>query len=231
MSEFDKFSSNYTKVNDSLARNLTGFDLNYFNEYKIKDLHSEIGAIRSKENLKILDFGCGVGNSLPFLNLYFPNSEIHGVDVSLDSIKLAESTNKCNKTFYHHLKKTLPFKEEEFDVIFSACVFHHIPIDERMFWIKDLRRIMRRDGLLVIYEHNPLNPVTQYVFRTAEFDKDAHMISSRSLAKKLKLLGFNKIHCKYRAYFPKWLRPLLKLEPYLMRIPLGAQYYIACFKE
>jgi SAM-dependent methyltransferase len=119
----------------------------------------------------------------------------------------------------------LPFAAEGFDVIFSACVFHHIPISLRPFWIDELHRVLKPNGLLMIYEHNPLNPITQYVFRTAEFDVGAHMISSTSLSKLLRRSKFSHVNSKFRAFFPRWLRIFLKLEPYLTKIPIGAQYY------
>ena len=56
MSEFDKFSSKYSEVNNSMTRSLSGFDLNYFNEYKIRDLYGETSKILTNLNIEILDF-------------------------------------------------------------------------------------------------------------------------------------------------------------------------------
>jgi hypothetical protein len=46
---------------------LRGEDPDYFVEYKIRDVHTQVlGCGRRNENLRILDFGSGVGNSIPF---------------------------------------------------------------------------------------------------------------------------------------------------------------------
>lgn len=225
MSEFDKFSKNYTEVNDFLAKNMSGFGLDYFNEYKIKDLYSEASRTFSSTNLAILDFGCGVGNSMPHLRKYFSNSDIYGVDVSLESIKLAEVNSKNYDVQFLHLISEAPFDDGKFDIIFSACVFHHIRSDLRIFWLNELHRLLKPGGLLMIYEHNPYNPVTQYIFNTSEFDRNASMLSAIELRSILRSVGYRNIDYYFRSYFPKWLSFFLKFEPFLRRLPLGAQYY------
>jgi ubiquinone/menaquinone biosynthesis C-methylase UbiE len=230
MAEFDKFSSRYSDVNNAMTKNLSGFDLNYFNEYKIRDLYSEVGKITSNLKIEILDFGCGVGNSAPFLREYFQTANIQGVDVSEESIKIANSLKSNQTVHFQKIFSSLPFANDSFDLIFSACVFHHIPINERSYWIKELYRCLKPGGVLMIYEHNPMNPITQIIFRTAEFDKGAHMLYSSKLNQLLKEANFKSIKSKYRVFFPKLLSRFLFLELFLSKIPLGAQYYSICRK-
>ena len=54
----------------------------------------------------------------------------------------------------------IPAEADSFDVVFSACVFHHIPHGEHLNWLQELHRITRPGGLIAIFEHNPLNPLT-----------------------------------------------------------------------
>jgi hypothetical protein len=60
---FDEFADNYRQIHNENI-NITGTDSDYFSEHKIKTVKSyEISIV---ENLNILDFGCGDGNSYTF---------------------------------------------------------------------------------------------------------------------------------------------------------------------
>ena len=229
MPEFDKYSQSYTAVNDRDAIAITGFGLNHFNRYKIRDLHYEIQS-KKKSPEKILDFGCGVGNSLPLLAEYFPAAHIIGADISPASIEIASSQTASKNITVQLISDKLAIDQKSVDTIFSSCVFHHIPLEYQQHWLGELFRALKPGGILMIYEHNPFNPVTQYVFRNAEFDKDATMIKSSTLQLFLKQAGFDKVEIKYRVFFPKIFEKLIKYEPYLSRIPFGAQYYVLATK-
>ena len=74
--EFDKFADEYNALH---ARNIniTGELPDYFSHYKIWDICNQVRKRRgSLENLRILDFGSGVGRSIPFYRQYFPSCYI-----------------------------------------------------------------------------------------------------------------------------------------------------------
>lgn len=229
MAEFDKYSQSYTAVNDRDAIAITGFGLDHFNRYKIRDLQDEIQA-RNTSPERILDFGCGVGNSLPLLAEYFPAAHIIGADISPASIEIASSQVASKNITVQLISDKLAIDPKSVDTIFSSCVFHHIPSEYQQHWLDELFRALKPGGALMIYEHNPFNPVTQYVFRNAEFDKDATMIKASTLQLFLKQAGFDKVEIKYRVFFPKIFEKLIKYERYLCGIPFGAQYYVLATK-
>jgi len=74
---FDDYVANY----DSLMREhlTTPFeeDNAYFAEYKIKVMRDQIEG----NSMSILDYGCGIGRSVAYLQKYFPGSHISGFDV------------------------------------------------------------------------------------------------------------------------------------------------------
>src|SRR5262245_36422246 len=80
---FDKFSNNYGQILDeSIA--LSGDGSEYFAEYKAVYASRVSGPLADR---RILDFGCGVGLLAGFLKKHFPQSSIHGFDVSESSLK------------------------------------------------------------------------------------------------------------------------------------------------
>ena len=231
MEQFDKYAASYTSHYNKRAGYITGFPLDYFNRYKIKDLDRECMLHNVCDPKKIMDFGCGVGNSLPLISELFPMANIFGFDVSSKSVKLANGITKSKKNIYSsHIQKNIFFTKPTYDIIFSSCVFHHIDPIERIYWLKQLYANLKPGGILLIYEHNPINPLTQFIFRTDDADKDGSIISSRRLRLLLKETGFMNISTRYRVYFPKFLSSLLRFEDYLSAIPLGAQYYCLAVK-
>ena len=91
--------------------------------------------------------------------------------------------------------------------------------------LDEIRRVMRRDGQVMIFEHNPLNPLTVHAVNTCPFDENAVLIRARSLKHRLERAGFRNAEVKYRIFFPRALRWLRPLENLLGWLPLGAQYY------
>jgi SAM-dependent methyltransferase len=128
-----------------------------------------------------------------------------------------------------HLNETedLPLPEASVDLVFSACVFHHIPLAEHHRILCDLRRVMKPGGWLFIFEHNPFNPLTRRVVDACPFDENAVLISAGTLKHRLTTAGFREAKIYYRIFFPRMLRWLRPLETGLTWCPVGAQYYIA----
>jgi hypothetical protein len=91
-------------------------------------------------------------------------------------------------------------------------------------WLKELHRITRTGGLIAIFEHNPLNPLTVHAVNTCPFDENAKLIFARSLAKRLRAAGWASPRIQYNLFFPRGLARLRPLEASLGWLPFGAQY-------
>ena len=84
----------------------------------------------------------------------------------------------------------------------------------------------------MIFEHNPLNPLTQLVVRTTPLDNDANLLGMRKALRLLRDAGASVLHTGYFLYGPKKLdRYLYKNMKFLRRLPFGGQYYIVARKE
>jgi len=177
--------------------------------------------------LRVLDVGCGVGLMESALIGNFKS--LVGVDVASESIEKAKETVRGAEFFKYDGVK-LPFEEAKFDVVFACCVFHHIPAEQRSAVAQEMSRVCVNGGLVVIFEHNPLNPITRLIVSRCEFDQDAVLLQTLESKKLLREAGLDKISCKQILYFP-WRHKILKaIERLLSWIPLGAQYIAYGYK-
>jgi ubiquinone/menaquinone biosynthesis C-methylase UbiE len=120
---FDEFANNYRQIhNKNIA--ITGVNSDYFSEHKITTIQCH--EKNFTENLSILDFGCGDGNSYTYFQSYFPNCIYKGIDISNESISIAEKKHQNKSDFKTFNGIDIPFEEQTFDVVFIACVLHHI---------------------------------------------------------------------------------------------------------
>lgn len=216
--EFDKFAKEYDRV---LAESIPD-ELNedaYFAEYKIALMAKRL---EGRHVDRILDYGCGAGRSLPFLHKYFPGSDIWGFDVSPESLAVASQRSPQSILF----SDWSSVRGTSFDAIVAANVFHHVPVADRPDALASCRGALGPEGQMFLFEHNPYNPVTRWIFERCPFDSDAEMISLPAALKLAGGAGFRTHRHAYTLFFPKPLAFLRRMEPWLERLPLGAQYYV-----
>jgi len=223
--EFDKFADEYLAAHTKNLR-CTGEGPEYFSRYKIEAIRNRWTREARAEPKTILDFGSGVGNSLPFLSQNFPTAELTALDVSRRSLEISERRNPGMAKFVVHRGEShFGLQPGAFDLIFTSCVFHHIPADEHTGLFAQLRSLLARDGVTVAFEHNPNNPVTRYIVATCPFDENARLISAKEMVERQRKAGFSQIDISYTGFFPGPLRLFRPLERFMTSIPIGAQYY------
>jgi len=221
---FDVYATEYEQA---LAKNLRfipgGTDHYYKNRIQI------LALCWGSENPpgKILDFGGGVGLAIPFLHEKFPNAEISVTDESHESLRVAQKRH----SFVHAVDPTeLP--KNHFDVAFVAGVLHHVEPTSRHAIVDQIANTVTPDGLIVFFELNPINPVTQRLVQMCPFDNDAVLMKKsevEGLISSDKRLVLERSH--YTVFFPPLFKPLHRFEKYLAWCPLGAQYYVAVRKK
>jgi SAM-dependent methyltransferase len=216
---FDKYSNNYTEI---LRENLGMFgrDIAYYAEYKIKII---LRNIVSPPN-SILDYGCGIGRTIPFLSEYFPNAEIWGCDISEESLNIAEKLNR-NQNFFSLNDNEFTNQKQFFDLILVANVFHHIAPEMRLHEMRKIKGFLKSSGELFVFEHNPYNPITRHIVNTCPFDFNALLLKPSEMKQLLIKSKFNILKKRYSLFFPAALKSFQCLESLLELIPMGGQYY------
>src|SRR5690349_2700601 len=168
--EFDKFAEEYRSLHlDNISASGEGPE--YFAEYKMRDLKAivEASSLRQAAEGSFLDFGAGIGASVPFFRKYFPSARLTCTDVSKKSLEIAAVNHREKANYVTFDGKVLPFADNSFDVAYACCVFHHISPLEHVNHLVELRRVLKPDGLLMIYEHNPFNPLTVRAVNSCPF--------------------------------------------------------------
>jgi SAM-dependent methyltransferase len=173
--------------------------------------------------VRALDVGCGDGRLDAMLE---PLGELHGVDLSPDMVAAAaDSAPRGN--FQVADGTRLPFADATFDVTFTVCALHHVEPAERLTFMVELARVTRQGGLVVVFEHNPVNPLTRLVVRRCAFDEGVVLVGRRSLGRLARAAGLAVEETRYILLFPWKRTPFRQLERRLAPLPAGAQYFLA----
>ena len=100
-----------------------------------------------KSDDKILDVGCGTGLLAKELSSYnFQN--LHGIDISKESLKVAEKLNIYQRLSVEQLGEKLNFADNSFDAWVSSGVFTRKQVPINAF--DELIRILKPNGLIMI---------------------------------------------------------------------------------
>jgi SAM-dependent methyltransferase len=227
--EFDKFAAEYRDLHAANIR-ISGENPEYFAEYKVKDIAAELVRTGHRLDVRVLDFGAGIGYSVPFFRRHMPAARITCLDVSKRSLAIGAAKHGGDAEFRHFDGITIPCDSEHFQVALASCVFHHIPHSEHVDLLREIRRVLAPGGMLFVFEHNPLNPLTRRAVNTCEFDANAVLIGASAMRSRTLEAGFGAAAIRYRIFFPSLLRALRAMEPYLTWLPLGAQYCVCAAK-
>jgi SAM-dependent methyltransferase len=123
---------------------------------KIEILLKEFGIALSHK--KMLDFGCGAGAST-LIFLRCGATDVTGVEVDDTLLDIANSRlNDFFQTGYRLVKieyidgkYSMPFSDGEFDIVWAQAIMEHVLPSQRNFVLRELWRVLRKDGLLIIF--------------------------------------------------------------------------------
>jgi SAM-dependent methyltransferase len=233
-SPFDSYAKSYENVHDqnlvplgAESREFLNAKLNWCARFATK--HIKPAPART-----FLDYGCGTGRFGHEFYKYFDQCWGYvGVDSSAASIKEAQEQCALESCQRSHSNKSPVFvrldswnqSAAQYDFILSACVFHHIEPDRRQLVLRRLWDGLRKRGVIVIWEHNPWNPVTRRIVEDCPFDRDARLLS---IAEMIRLwretIDNGETGYQFVTFFPGMLRGLQPMEHLLAWLPLGGQW-------
>lgn len=112
---------------------------------------------------KVLEVGCGDGYGSAYLAK--TAAEVTGMDYEKDIILSAKNKYSCkNLSFVDGDATCLEFENGSFDVICSFQVIEHIPEDQLLQYLSEIKRVLKNDGTFCLstlnLEHSIKCPLT-----------------------------------------------------------------------
>lgn len=219
--EFDAMVDSY---DEELQRRVavSGETPDFYAAERVKFLAARLQALGITSRT-VLDFGCGMGATVPHLARALAAESVVGVDESHESVKRAAQDHGSIGRF-------LPLDElpatPTFDVIYCNGVFHHIQPPRRPDALAYVRARLRPGGIFAVWENNPWNPVMTITMNRSFIDRNAVKVPPPEARRLVHSAGFEVLRTDFLFYFPRALAPLRALEPALRKFPLGAQYQV-----
>ena len=130
---------------------------------------------------QVLDVGCGTGTlAVALAKRVLPGGWAAGVDASSEMIAVAKAKGVRAKIDVHFevaAAQKLPFADAMFDAVTTSLTIHHVPEADRLMAVRELLRVLRPGGQLLIAEFQaPTRPIskamTRHLFGHAMADND-----------------------------------------------------------
>lgn len=220
--EFDAFASGYREYLNHSVR-ISGDTSDYFAGYKA----SYIARKLSPTHGRLLDYGCGVGLLAGHLKRRLPSLRVDGFDISQDCVDRIDENLAQQGVFTSDPREI----GSSYDLIVLSNVLHHVRPEDRPNLILEIRARLAKHGKLVIFEHNPINPLTRWAVSQCVFDQDAVLLTAREMFRNLRAAGLRVLLHDYVVFFPRYFALLRPLEPYLRWCPFGAQNAVVADRE
>jgi SAM-dependent methyltransferase len=104
----------------------------------------------------ILDFGCGCGRMLLWMEELGRTRALHGTDIDAEAIAWCREHIPYARTGVNEADPPLDYPDGAFDLVFNHSVFTHIDERRQDLWLSELHRVTRAGGFLVLSVHGEL---------------------------------------------------------------------------
>lgn len=109
----------------------------------------------------VLDISCGDGDFLAVLRSYFPELDLHGIDISPEYIESARAKHSW-ATLATGNAEEVPYADDTFHVVLSCMSLHHYRKPHLVF--SEAARVLRPGGRLYVVDFMPHNSIVQFLF-------------------------------------------------------------------
>jgi SAM-dependent methyltransferase len=103
----------------------------------------------------VLDVGCGTGQL--GAAIASEGFDVFGVDLSPSMVARARERGLAGT--FSAITTALPFAADSFDLALTVATLHHLETPERVAaTVREMGRVVKRGGFVVLWDHNPANP-------------------------------------------------------------------------
>ena len=132
---------------DSQASEYDARETAYYSKYPKISCRDVSERLRSVSYEKLLDVGCGTGYLFELL-IAQQEAEYHGLDLSPEMLKMAESKFGGRVALVEGAAARLPYADHSFDVVTCIQSFHHYPDPDKA--MQEAFRVLKPGGLYIL---------------------------------------------------------------------------------
>ena len=99
---------------------------------------------------RILDFACGCGRTLNFLQQFVYSEKLFGCDYDGELTSWCRRNLKVKSCLTNIENPPLDYPSSHFDFVYAISFLTHLEPAVQVLWLREWRRILRNDGLLLV---------------------------------------------------------------------------------
>jgi ubiquinone/menaquinone biosynthesis C-methylase UbiE len=136
----------------------------------------EVFAGRDQRRLKLFDVGCGTGRGLDCIKQVWPRLSSLGIDMS--EAYVAEAKRHLRRWCWINLMvanaEAVPLEAESQDAVTVSFLFHELPPKVRRIVFRELARVLKRGGRLVVLDSLQIGDEPDYDGMLELFPQNYH---------------------------------------------------------
>jgi SAM-dependent methyltransferase len=115
----------------------------------VRDLYERhVGPLADAQG--ILDFGSGWGRVIRFFLKDLDRDRLTGAEYDAELVDFCRESNRWSTFVRSEAEPPLPFEDAQFSCIYAYSVFSHFSEAKHMSWIRELKRVLRPGGALMV---------------------------------------------------------------------------------
>ncbi|QDK38239.1 class I SAM-dependent methyltransferase [Bdellovibrio sp. NC01] len=128
------------------------------------------------EGLHFLEVGAGTGRLSRFMKLAFPKAKITLLDLSEPYLKKAQENlaEFTRMDFVQGAAEQLPFRDKQFDFVYSCFLFHELPLEVRRQVLEESLRTLKPGGYLGFVDSVQKQDAKDLEWALEQFPVDFH---------------------------------------------------------
>lgn len=184
---------------------MTRFEKRFVNREKkaqrnVKKVEQYLQKLDVEKIHQVLELGCGIGAVSAYLSNEY-EMEVYGTDFDPDQIEIARSIYPQNEKLQFGIEdaSNLSCDDNNFDLVISQNVFHHIPNWRNA--IREVQRVLKKDGTF-IWDDLSFPKIVIEIFQP--FVKNYGLYTFSDIEEELFEVEFEQIACKHfwHGFFP-----------------------------
>ncbi len=159
---------------------------------------------------ELLDVGSGTGVLMEAMQA--TGAKVRGVDCSAGMLRIAKEQRDCSVV--RSSSGMLPFADSSFDGAYCVALLHHLREPQLVAdTVREMVRVTRPGGRIIIWDHNPSNPYWPVIMSKVPQDTgDERLVPESEIRSALRERGVTEVRVIKSGFVPefvpRWMMPL-----------------------